>query len=113
MRNAFASSFPLFATFMFKGMKIQYAGTLLALLGTISAPFPFILYKYGPKIRANSKFASANLAKEAGGVTGEKHAEDGHGQGSEGSTRQSGEATAVHSREASHEEAAKKGKSTA
>lgn len=109
MRNAFASSFPLFATFMFKGMKIQYAGTLLALLGTISAPFPFILYKYGPKIRANSKFASANLAKEAGGVTGEKHAEN--GQGSEGSTRQSGEATAVHSREASHE--ATKGKETA
>ena len=85
---------------MFKGMKIQYAGTLLAILGTISAPFPFILYKYGPKIRANSKFASANLAKEAGGVTGEKKdVENGQGSGSEAS----GEQTAVHSRQTSHE----------
>lgn len=79
---------------------------MLALLATISAPFPFILYKYGPKIRANSEFASANLAKEAGAVSGgkEMRAESGHA-GSEG-TRPSGEATAVHSREPSHEDSA-------
>ncbi|KAL7415351.1 MFS general substrate transporter [Mrakia frigida] len=107
MRNAFASSFPLFATFMFNGMGIQYAGTLLAILGTISAPFPFILYKYGPKIRANSKFASANLEKEAGGV---KRAGGDHDQHSQTTTRRSGEETAVPSRQTSHETAAQKAK---
>lgn len=88
---------------------------MLALLGTISAPFPFILYKYGPKIRANSKFASANLEKEAGGVHAANQAKNRGGDAH--STRRSGEETAVPSRQpsnelgdASHEKAAQKAK---
>lgn len=91
---------------------------MLALLGTISAPFPFILYKYGPKIRANSKFASANLEKEAGGVHAANDAKNGAGgHGDAHSTRRSGEETAVPSRQTSkeladgsHEKAAQKAK---
>lgn len=43
----------------------QYAGTLLAALGTIAIPFPFILYKYGPTIRARSKFAETESDRAA------------------------------------------------
>jgi hypothetical protein len=54
-----AASFPLFGGYMFKGMGYQYAGTLLSALATLAIPFPFFLYKYGPTIRKNSRFAAA------------------------------------------------------
>lgn len=44
---------------MFKGMGYQWAGTLLSCLATLAIPFPFYLYKYGPTIRKNSRFAAA------------------------------------------------------
>lgn len=66
MRNGFAASFPLFGTYMFKGMGYQWAGTLLAALATLAVPGPFILYKYGPTIRKNSKFAAAETGASGG-----------------------------------------------
>ncbi|KAK4698332.1 hypothetical protein P7C70_g7950, partial [Phenoliferia sp. Uapishka_3] len=59
MRNGFAASFPLFATFMFKGMGYQYAGLLLALITSLCAPLPFVLFRWGASIRAKSKYAVA------------------------------------------------------
>ncbi|KAL7415406.1 MFS general substrate transporter [Mrakia frigida] len=60
MRNMFAASFPLFATQMFKGMGFQFAGLLLALITAALAPIPFVLFKYGARIRASSKYAVAD-----------------------------------------------------
>ncbi|CDZ96695.1 Synaptic vesicle transporter SVOP and related transporters (major facilitator superfamily) [Phaffia rhodozyma] len=58
IRNLMAASLPLFGGYMFKGMTYQGAGSFLAGLATLAAPFPFLLYKYGPTIREKSKFAS-------------------------------------------------------
>lgn len=51
---------------MFNGMGYQYAGLLLSLLALLAAPLPFILFKYGERIRAKSKYASSDdeLEKE-------------------------------------------------
>ncbi|TIC55684.1 MFS general substrate transporter [Wallemia mellicola] len=58
MRNLFAASFPLFATYMFNGMGLQYACTMLAIIGCLCAPLPFILFFKGESIRARSQYAS-------------------------------------------------------
>lgn len=59
MRSIFGAVFPLFATYMFEGMGIEWGMTFLGLLATLFIPMPFILYKYGKGIRARSKFAPA------------------------------------------------------
>ncbi|PWN28775.1 MFS general substrate transporter [Jaminaea rosea] len=59
MRNMFAAVTPLFATQMFNGMGVQWAGTLLAILALILAFLPFILFAKGETIRAKSKYASS------------------------------------------------------
>lgn len=79
MRNMLGAVTPLFANQMFNGMGYQWAGTLLALIGTPSpkypdlnltsnvffflacliTPLPFICFAYGDRIRASSKYAAA------------------------------------------------------
>ena len=38
-------------------MGIQWAATLIGLIGAILAPIPFIFLKYGARIRKRSRFA--------------------------------------------------------
>ncbi|KAF2845294.1 MFS general substrate transporter [Plenodomus tracheiphilus IPT5] len=59
MRSIFGGVFPLFATFMFEGMGVQWASTLLGCVALMLVPMPVIFYKYGRGIRAKSKFAPA------------------------------------------------------
>ncbi|KAK3709685.1 hypothetical protein LTR37_010712 [Vermiconidia calcicola] len=59
MRSLFGAIFPLFATYMFEGMGIEWAMTFLGCVAALFIPMPFILYKYGKSIRARSKFAPA------------------------------------------------------
>lgn len=47
-RSLFAAAIPLFTTQMFMGMGIQWASTLLACIGILLAPSPFLLYKCVP-----------------------------------------------------------------
>lgn len=54
----FGASTPLFANYMFNGMGYQYAGLLLSLVACLAIPLPYILFIYGEKIRAKSKYAS-------------------------------------------------------
>lgn len=42
---------------MFDNLGINWAGTLLGGFALILAPMPFLFYKYGKRIRANSRFA--------------------------------------------------------
>lgn len=45
--------------YMFDGMGIEWAMTLLGCVAAIFIPMPFVLYRYGKRIRAKSKFAPA------------------------------------------------------
>ncbi|KAF5309967.1 hypothetical protein D9619_010265 [Psilocybe cf. subviscida] len=57
VRSAVAAAFPLFTVQMFTNLGVNWACTLLGLLGLIFVPCPFLFYKYGPQIRMHSKFA--------------------------------------------------------
>ncbi|KDE08728.1 hypothetical protein MVLG_01183 [Microbotryum lychnidis-dioicae p1A1 Lamole] len=56
-RSAFGASFPLFAGQMFRKLSIPGASSLLGGLAIVFIPAPFLLYKYGKKIRSMSKNA--------------------------------------------------------
>ena len=58
MRNTLGAVSPLFASQFFHNMGSQYAGLLLALIATLLTFLPFVLFKFGPQIRARSKLAS-------------------------------------------------------
>jgi DHA1 family multidrug resistance protein-like MFS transporter len=59
MRSIFGGIFPLFATYMFNGMGIQWAATLLGCVALVLVPMPVVFYVFGKRIRAKSKFAPA------------------------------------------------------
>ncbi|KAF1358595.1 MFS general substrate transporter [Lizonia empirigonia] len=59
MRSIFGGIFPLFATYMFDGMGIQWASTLIGCVAALLAPMPVVFYLFGKRIRARSKFAPA------------------------------------------------------
>lgn len=44
---------------MFDGIGINYGMTLLGCVAVLFIPMPFVLYRYGKKLRAKSKFAPA------------------------------------------------------
>ncbi|KAH8104030.1 MFS general substrate transporter [Cristinia sonorae] len=57
-RNLAGMAFPLFTQQMYDKLSYKWANTLFALIATIMIPIPFVLFKWGPKIRERSKFAS-------------------------------------------------------
>ena len=57
LRSAFGAVFPLFTTYMYNNLGIHWASSIPAFLALACVPFPFLFYKYGPKIRRNCKYA--------------------------------------------------------
>jgi MFS transporter, DHA1 family, multidrug resistance protein len=57
LRSLCGAGFPLFSTYMFNGMGIQWASTLLGCVAAVLIPIPVIFYLYGAKIRQKSSFA--------------------------------------------------------
>lgn len=57
LRSTAAAIFPLFATYMFNGMGVQWAMTLLGCVAILLVPIPILFIKYGARIRKKSKFA--------------------------------------------------------
>ncbi|GME32253.1 Major facilitator superfamily [Neofusicoccum parvum] len=57
MRNTLGAVSPLFATQFFHNMGSQWAGLLLSLVATALTFIPFIMFKFGPALRARSKLA--------------------------------------------------------
>lgn len=57
VRSFVAAAFPLFSTYMYQNLGVQWASSLLAFLCLALVPFPIIFYIYGRKIRAASRFA--------------------------------------------------------
>lgn len=58
MRSSFAGALPLAARPMFKAMTNTGALAFLAGVMTLLAPVPFIFYKFGPRLRKSSRYAS-------------------------------------------------------
>jgi multidrug resistance protein len=57
-RSSFAGAFPLFGVQMYETLGYHWATTLLACLTLAMAPFPYVFFKYGKKLRSKSKFTS-------------------------------------------------------
>lgn len=57
-RSSFAAAFPLFGDQMYDKLGDQWASTLLAMLTLVMAPFPYLFFRFGKRIRGRSKFAS-------------------------------------------------------
>lgn len=57
LRSGAGAVFPLFATYMFNGLGINYALTLLGGVATVLIPVPIMFLLFGAKIRQRSKFA--------------------------------------------------------
>ncbi|KAL8899770.1 MAG: hypothetical protein Q9192_001405 [Flavoplaca navasiana] len=57
LRSLCGAGFPLFATYMFNGLGVQWAGSLLGFVALALVPIPVIFWKYGARIRARSTFA--------------------------------------------------------
>ncbi|GFP60151.1 major facilitator superfamily multidrug transporter mdrA [Trichoderma asperellum] len=55
-RYGFAGVFPLFTIQMYEGLGIHWATSLLGFIALALIPIPFVLYRFGPTIRAKSKF---------------------------------------------------------
>lgn len=55
MRSTFGAGFPLFAGQMFNKLGVPGAASLLGGLAMLFIPVPFILSRYGPRIRKMSK----------------------------------------------------------
>jgi DHA1 family multidrug resistance protein-like MFS transporter len=57
LRSIAACAFPLFSVQMFHNMGTNWAGLLLAGVGFVLIPVPFLFFKYGKRIRTHSKYA--------------------------------------------------------
>lgn len=59
-RSSFAGAFPLFGLQLYHKLGYHWATTLLACLTLLMAPFPYIFFRYGKRIRQRSKYGSAD-----------------------------------------------------
>ncbi|KAI1110040.1 polyamine transporter 1 [Nemania sp. NC0429] len=66
LRSLFGAVFPLFATYLFNGIGIQWASTLLGGIAALLVPIPVLFYLYGAKIRAKSAFAPTTMGSMPG-----------------------------------------------
>ncbi|KAF1982979.1 major facilitator superfamily [Aulographum hederae CBS 113979] len=57
LRSLCGAGFPLFATYMFNGMGVQWASTLLGCVAAVLVPVPVWFYLKGSKIREKSSYA--------------------------------------------------------
>ncbi|MCJ1403877.1 hypothetical protein MMC11_007100 [Xylographa trunciseda] len=58
LRGLFGAAFPLFTTYMYQNLGIQWASSIPAFLSLACVPLPFLFYKYGHTIRMHSKYAA-------------------------------------------------------
>lgn len=58
LRSLFGAAFPLFTTYMYANLGIHWASTIPAFLALACAPFLFVFYKVGEKIRLKCKYAA-------------------------------------------------------
>ncbi|RAK97250.1 MFS transporter [Aspergillus ibericus CBS 121593] len=59
LRSGAGGAFPLFATYMFNNMGVEWACTLLGCIGAVLVPIPVLLYVCGAQIRQKSRLSVA------------------------------------------------------
>ncbi|KAL4892960.1 putative MFS polyamine transporter [Aspergillus ambiguus] len=57
LRYTLGAVFPLFTIQMYQAMGINWAGSVWAFISVLLLPIPWLLFKYGDKLRAKSQFA--------------------------------------------------------
>lgn len=73
LRSLAGAGFPLFATYMFESLGVNWAGTLLGCVALALVPIPVIFYIYGARIRKRSAYAPDAIPPQP---TAEKTSED-------------------------------------
>ncbi|TVY81430.1 Efflux pump FUBT [Lachnellula suecica] len=58
IRALFGAAFPLFTTPMYHNLGIHWASSIPAFMAVLCMPFPFLFWKYGPRIRAACKYSA-------------------------------------------------------
>ncbi|EIW63711.1 MFS general substrate transporter [Trametes versicolor FP-101664 SS1] len=77
VRSLFGAGFPLFATQMYETLNPRWASTLLGCLALIMTPIPFVLRRYGHKLRRRSKYSpTGNLPHKPPRKEAEKAAKE-------------------------------------
>lgn len=61
IRNLAGAGFPLFGKQLFTNLGYNWAGTVLACLAILLVPIPFILERWGPRLRARSEWARLHV----------------------------------------------------
>lgn len=56
LRYAFGGAFPLFTVQIFSGLGIGWASSLLGFVSVVLVPVPWVLYRFGRRIRAHSQY---------------------------------------------------------
>lgn len=64
IRNVAGGGFPLFGTQMFENEGYNWAGSILAFLAILLVPIPFILERYGTRLRARSPYARQHMDED-------------------------------------------------
>lgn len=65
VRSLAGAAFPLFASQMYEKLNPRWATTLLGCIALVMVPIPVVLIKFGPRLRAQSKYApSGPLVKK-------------------------------------------------
>ncbi|GME45012.1 Benomyl methotrexate resistance protein [Neofusicoccum parvum] len=59
-RYTISAAFPLFTIQMYQKLGIDWATSLLGFISLAMLPIPWVLFKWGPKIRAKSKYDTVN-----------------------------------------------------
>ncbi|CAG2009050.1 unnamed protein product [Fusarium graminearum] len=62
IRSLFGAAFPLFTKQMYQNLGIHWASSVPAFLALACVPFPFLLFKYGRKIRMKCEYAAEAAA---------------------------------------------------
>ncbi|ERF72093.1 hypothetical protein EPUS_09447 [Endocarpon pusillum Z07020] len=57
IRSAIAAGFPMFATYMYRGLVVDWATSVLGFVCIALIPFPLIFWYYGKMIRGSSHYA--------------------------------------------------------
>ena len=66
IRNLFGAGFPLFSQQLFTAEGYQWGGSILAFLAIALTPIPFILIRYGPRLRQKSPWAKGHMEETTG-----------------------------------------------
>ncbi|KAL8736600.1 MAG: hypothetical protein Q9181_002323 [Wetmoreana brouardii] len=82
LRSICGAVFPLFSTYMFKALGVNWAGSLLGFVALALVPIPIVFWKFGARIRARSKFAPTmpknmpGAAASSGGASNSSNSND-------------------------------------